>query len=233
MIFIISFSRSGNHLTRFLLEWFSGRPTLGCRGNGKDVPLYAKPELKSVLSHVNPKLEPIGSKHYYFDLPKNPIVESDTVLLILRNYKECVLRHTLSSRSLDDNDSVDQIIAYLTNYIDIIQWVHEWKGKLIIVYYEDLISNLADTVPKLLNALNMYDEKKWNEFYSKKDDLLASCIDIYDNTDNIGSITKGSDTEYYQKHMVDTDLLNRMDTIVREKIEDYSLVSRYMTDNQV
>jgi len=98
MIFIISFPRSGNQLTRFLLEWFSGRPTLGCCGNGRDVPLHTKPELKSVLSHVNPKLKPIGSKHHYFDLPKNPNVESDTVLLILRNYKECVLRHTLSSR---------------------------------------------------------------------------------------------------------------------------------------
>ncbi len=40
MNIILSYPRSGNHLTRFFIELLTEKPTFDCIGNPNDVPIY-------------------------------------------------------------------------------------------------------------------------------------------------------------------------------------------------
>lgn len=65
MFVIASYPRSGNHLVRFLVEYLTGRPTLGCYGNCVDTPIYQRQftETPGILSHV--RGEPIARKVHF------------------------------------------------------------------------------------------------------------------------------------------------------------------------
>ena len=79
---LLSYPRSGNTWIRYFIEHVSERPTIGYKENYKnfDSPLLCK------KYH-----DPIAIKRH--GLIKDP-VEHDGLILVLRNPKECLLRHT-------------------------------------------------------------------------------------------------------------------------------------------
>ncbi len=62
---IVSYPRSGNHIVRALLEYASGRPTMGCPGTRHDPPISDRqPNRKKGLIRIT-NSEPIGWKAHY------------------------------------------------------------------------------------------------------------------------------------------------------------------------
>lgn len=97
MIVICSFPRSGNHLTRFVIEYITGRPTFGCLDNPKDIPIFQNTfvDTPSVLSHV--KGQPLGYKSHKGEETENLIKSKycDRLLFIQRDPLEAILAYTM------------------------------------------------------------------------------------------------------------------------------------------
>jgi len=105
MIIILSFPRSGNHLTRFIIEYITGRPTMGCLGNASDVPIHQNTfeETPDILSHVTG--EPVGYKSHDLRMLFELIEEKNCsqLLLIERDPVEAIFaHHTAEPRSFLD-----------------------------------------------------------------------------------------------------------------------------------
>jgi hypothetical protein len=209
MLYLVSYPRSGNHWFRFIIEWFSGRPTLGCKDNGQDQPLCCQPCLHHVLSHV--KGEPIAQKCHYFDIPTiDP--EKDQVILIIRDYKECLIRHLYGKTEIQ-KQHYGLILEHLGHYLGLIHWFDNLSCPKRIVYYEDLVDGLGEVIQPILQWLNIYDQEKWNQFSWKRELFKELSIGLYDQI--YESITKGNDLTFYQRRVQDPDLWEAIDQHVK------------------
>ncbi|GEM_PF-2507570 len=147
--FLISYPRSGNHWVRFIVEWFSGRPTLGVKGNLRDAPIHKNQfsSTKNPLSHVAAFKMPILRKgHYceYFDSQVKRRGQAVRLILILRDPFECITRHKGKVLKQD-----------LNHYMLLVQKFHDYGGKKHLVYYEDLLATPQDEIERLLKFLGI------------------------------------------------------------------------------
>jgi hypothetical protein len=97
--FLVSYPRSGLNLIRYFLETVSGQPTPGQVRN------------KSGTNFI------IDRTHYGYERMK----QYEKVILLLRNYKECIIReHSIefirSYETLDDFLQDDTIASYAKSY---------------------------------------------------------------------------------------------------------------------
>lgn len=95
MFIVASFPRSGNHLVRFLIEYLTGRPTLGCHESPLDIPIYRNgfPDEPSVLSHVCG--DPIAHKAHFVK-EVGYLVQRYTIdglILVRRHPIEAIVSH--------------------------------------------------------------------------------------------------------------------------------------------
>lgn len=226
MIHVISFPRSGNHLVRFILEYFSSKSTLGCISNPDDVSLHERVETCHELSHV--QNEVIALKHHHFDLPILSEISNDTVVLILRNYKECTVRHMKGSNDefKINPDEYPLLQTHIKDYLTILDWISKWEGKLLVIYYEDLITRPFEVLPKFLKELGFYSNEKWKLFEQNKETLLSSSVKLYDNL--MGSVTKGQFAIYHKNRVdlsfwlcIDSDMKNTLPSKSIKLIERY------------
>lgn len=185
---LLSYPRSGNHWVRFIIEWFSGRPTKGLSPN--DPPIKTSILNQKILSHVKGEFI-VHKKH---GVPKGNI---NKLILILRNPKECIYRQT-------KNLNVDQINAYMK----LINFYENYKGEKFLMYYEDLITDPKNTVTTLVNFMGIYDDDKINAFIENYDLFFEESIKIYDNTNKIKIVsgnkqrtseTKGKSVVHHSK----------------------------------
>jgi len=176
--FLISYPRSGNHWVRFIIEWFSGKPTNGLSLN--DPPIYKSIPNKNILSHVKTNDFIIHKSH---GTPN----QANKLILILRNPKECIYRHKkkIDKKNIDD-------------YMSLIKFYDNHKKMKLLVYYEDLILSPKDVITDITKFLEIYNEKKMNNFMENYDFLFKESIKVYDNswkTKNIfGSKLRVSET---------------------------------------
>jgi hypothetical protein len=94
---VISYPRSGKHWVRFIVEWFSGRPTLGCYSNPRDLRI-CRNILRSKVSplrHVAEGSMPIALKSHNFRVLKEFELDQEkcSVVFLLRHCSQSVFRH--------------------------------------------------------------------------------------------------------------------------------------------
>jgi hypothetical protein len=185
---LLSYPRSGNHWVRFIIEWFSGKPTKGLSPN--DPPIKNSILNKEILSHV--KGDFIIHKEH--GVPKGNI---NKLILILRNPKECIYRQT-------KNLAINQIDSYMK----LVNFYENYGGKKFLLYYEDLITNPKNSVKKIIDFMDIYDENKFNDFMENYDLFFGESIKIYDNTNKMKIVsgnkfrtseTKGKSIIYHVK----------------------------------
>lgn len=169
---LLSYPRSGNHWVRFIIEWFSSRPTKGM--GPADPPIHKNLPNDGVLKHVKGNNFIIHKNHY---IPKGKM---DKLILILRNPKECIYRHTK-----------DLQINKIDSYMSLIKFYENYSGKKLLVYYEDLILEPKNVITKITNFLEIYDEEKINNFIENYDLFFKESVNIYDNA-NKNKIISGS-----------------------------------------
>lgn len=197
--YIISYPRSGNHFVRFIVEYLSGRPTLGCSKN--DVPIYMND-----FGEYNPIN--IIDKSPIFKKSHSSVNSNGKLILILRNYKECLLRHNNGNVKLSDVDG----------YFKLIQCFNSHKGDKIIISYNDLINDVDKVVKQISNFLSTFD--RVGDFIENKNNLISLSKNAKKRA-WAGSVS-GDDLRYHQKRYnfdwsnIDDYIIKKYDNILEE-----------------
>jgi len=104
---------------------------------------------------------------------KHPDIKGQVSLIfMLRDYRECVLRNVLSS----EGQSWKEI---LKSYLTVLQQYENFEGPKLLVRYESLMTEPNDTIKKVLDFLKDFDEKKYNAFCSRMDFHKKQSLEIY------------------------------------------------------
>ncbi len=135
---LISYSRSGTNWIRYIIEFLSRRPTPG-----------------------NPRL--VDGANYFIDRAHAgylSIANYDKAILILRNYKECLVRHhgvnfVRSFSSVMDYLETSQRIQRPDWYIRNIEAFEQFQGKKMVLYYEDMLTSPELQIRRLATFLNL------------------------------------------------------------------------------
>lgn len=201
---LLSYPRSGNTWVRYFIEYISKRPTVGYEESfGKfDSPLLSK----------NP-IEPIAIK-------RHSIVRIDYTgfILILRNPKECILRHCDYDSDkvwahMHESFTVDKYNVH-SGYLHNIRQYDKYKGPKHLIYYEDIIGDCEGFYP--LAEFLGYDA---GDFFENLEHHRNECIKIYDKYDT--STTKGKSAIYHSE---------KMDcSFIDDIIQHHELGKKYLT----
>jgi len=197
---IMSYPRSGNHWVRYIIEWLSGQPTLGAgtkeQRDKNDRPIlqflglkYRNPTNIAIKMH---KLAP-GYKHL------KPI-------LIIRNYKEAIVRHKQHAKY---KSAIDKYIILLKHY-------DSWSKKKLLIYYEDMITSPTNEIIRIANFIGF--EDKCSEFIDKYDIHKSRCLKLYDK--KYKSVTGGKHVVFHSLH---SDINNKCDKYLKDS---YSVMAK-------
>lgn len=160
---IIGYPRSGNNWLRFIIEYLTDHQT-GFQPLNTEMrrPLHHISELIDSKNKRNNEI--IWNTHF---LPPqsnlNEIVKNKgKIILILRNYKECIVRHIVHPKGLGKdgfikNENFPNLINENENYLELIHYLKlidfydKYEGEKEVIYYEDLLNK--DTIRKPLEKL--------------------------------------------------------------------------------
>lgn len=139
---LISYPRSGTNWVRYIIEFLSDKPTPGFTRliEGEDFIIHRAHDGYRIIDKYK------------------------KVILIIRNYKECIIRHQginrireyeHTSEFLKDSSLVHPPEWYINN----IQKFDKFKGKKILVYYEDLVEEPEKSITDIATFLGLKNKK--------------------------------------------------------------------------
>lgn len=149
---ILSYPRSSNTWVRYCLEALTKRPTLGVDVQTAKI---GKPLHLNISGLKVDNNTPITIKSHDTKRVKGKF---DGLILLVRNYKEVIIRHGegrkvdigLLNRATSNNEAS-------SNYIELLQYYDAYKGAKLLLYYEDIISNLEPELVKLMEFFGVSD----------------------------------------------------------------------------
>ena len=113
-------------------------------------------------------------------------------LLLLRNYKECIVSHSARTEDFDRNFYAQTQGSRngILDYIGCLEIYESWRGKKALIYYEDLI---RDPEPELIRVLELLgvDKNNLRELINNMDVHKRQSIGLYKGTGGHVSFTKG------------------------------------------
>jgi hypothetical protein len=139
--YLLSYPRSGNTWVRYIVEYISGRKTLGSQTNPEDLPLYINNVENNPLKHVEELLPPILYKSHGELINFS---QKNGLVLITRS-------PSIAIRRQKGKLSVLELIRYML----ILSIYHQWEGRRHLVKYEDLISQPDIVIPELARFLEI------------------------------------------------------------------------------
>ncbi len=137
MNIILSYPRSGNHLTRFFIELLSEQPTFGCSYNQNDIPIYQNKFMNAIPFNID--VNHINKDICYYKFHDTPDIECNKLIFIIRNPREVLLRHNNYEMNYDNFNIYFKCIDYYLNF----------NGNKILFFYEDIVLNKIDFINKL------------------------------------------------------------------------------------
>ncbi len=179
--YLLSFPRSGNHWVRYILEYFSGRPTIG---DGQtemrtdwtgivDSPIFIRvPEL-----NVNSQALPIAFKRHFINEDNSD--KNIPVIIILRNYKEVFMR-SMQEHMVGWEEPLNTL-AIVQKYMNLINEFELCKTKKLVIYYEDLMQYPEENIKKILKFCKLSTDKLYN-FLENYDKHTKSVLSMYSKT---------------------------------------------------
>lgn len=187
MNFLLSYPRSGSTWVRYIIEFFSGRPTEGM--SPKDN--YISKRIGDLETSGKPI---IYKKHH---MTANPHKEDEKLIVLIRNPVEAITRHRLgkidAQQFWEDTSNVEAKI----DYIFILGVFEKWKGPKLLVYYEDLMSDPKKQISRMLDFLDI-NQDKLDDFITNIDTHVNNGVSAYSSHDQ-GSVTKGKDSLHHSK----------------------------------
>jgi len=171
---LLSYPRCGNSWLRFCVEFLSQRKTTPNSPN-------AQKFRESVGLEFDTEKFLMFKYHGWRDVKEDL---SDSIILLLRNYKECIPRHC--RRIEDDATSHGETHPLKFSYIDNLLYFERssFKNKHV-VYYEDLIVQPMVVLRDLLNFLDV-DDGRLLEFFERYDEIKDKSIEAYSESQTQG-----------------------------------------------
>jgi FkbM family methyltransferase len=221
-VILLSYPRSGSTWLRYCIEFLTKRLTIG----------YVNPGVS--MENGLGKLVDIG-----VDCTKSPILykrhghtpneksswdmDHDKLILLVRNYKECMVRHLSGSTSDLDASLYSQTQGYRDgslDYIGCLQIYEEWRGTKIRLYYEDLIRDPEPQLVRVLQLLNV-DDTYLPELMKNLDFHKKQSVKIYAGEEGHVSYTKGhTDSLLFHSRNLDEKRKRRWDQHLQDRYPD-------------
>jgi len=159
---ILSYPRSGNHLTRFIIEYISSRPTMGCYNSLSDTPINERFHGdRKTLEHVSKNKNFIAYKFH-----KNPFFDFifNKRIIIIRDWRDAITSHAKKG----SDHSEDFIRKTSKSYIDIIRNI---KENDLVVDYKELLNDRKKVCLEIFEYLNLKDDEYFNKLLENIDYL--------------------------------------------------------------
>ncbi len=241
---LASYPRTANTWMRYCIEYLLKCPTFGPGGGFYEGALpydNKKQLLASVDREFNLSLNsflPLGVKEdnpYFLKLHKLEDIEnlSGPMILIVRNYKECIPSQLLRDRM---QATYQDLVAGIENrehyYFTNIEIFDAYKGRKLLIYYEDFMKKPKETLKKILDFSGL-EEENVDIFIAELSQHKEKVIEYYRKVGNFSSVTKGEDQNYFQKNMALNEKKN-LDQFIAKRypyIADKYL-SRYFENNE-
>lgn len=213
--FLLSFPRSGNTWLRYCLEFLTHRPSLVYHGFLQEL---QRPLGWSAHIPIDHKLAPIIKVHQQCEMPlcdskaiqRAPNPDIDTLILVLRNPKECFARRTYYSwDDLISNPTAGigySVISYFENIVFFETWPEHMR---LLIYYEDLILDPRATLTRILTFLHE-PLTHLDAFMDTYKEQKQKCLALYP-----GSTSHGNDILFHSKK-TSPDYHQRIDTWIAQ-----------------
>ena len=173
MVTIFSFPRSGNHFVRYLVEFLTGRATLGASGfkraPGQDTPICLR-QGPQHLKHVSLD-KPVATKAHF----TSHLGKTDKLVFILRNPLEAVLSYRydgfsdINSKNPIPPGLIKKLESDSSKFIANLEFYDQFEGPKEIVLYEDLIGGGHEEILKSLSNIFDFEESRMTELLSNFD----------------------------------------------------------------
>lgn len=207
MSVLLSFPRSGNHLVRFFIELLTEKPTLGIVINDKDIPIYQNTFPEEIPFNIK-ELSSYNKKDLYVKWHQVPRTNPNTLIFIVRNPREVLLRH-------HDYKFVNRGWCCYDSYFNSVEYFEKFNGKKICFFYEDIISDKLRFIEELYVFLGCDNE-------SKKEYVLNNIEKLYNlscSGENRlwGGVKSGGVLNFYYEKISGKDK-ERFDTYIENKM---------------
>lgn len=193
-VFLLSFPGSGNTWTRYCIEFITKRPS------GEAIYLFPMqkdnrrmdcPLTNNFPLGVNYDSPPVIKIHDIKD--RYPIGENDYLVVVVRNYKESLLRHL----GADGVRAITVLKDPNNMYTNALRTYHNWpEEKKFLIYYEDFLQFPDQTLYGLADFFQTGHELI-PQFLKDFELHRQNGIAIYEHT----SITHGEDLHYHSNQI--------------------------------
>ena len=219
-VFLLSYPRSGNTWTRYIIEAVTKRQSAGYGGK-HDKALAKRTEIKGVDSDLAPV---VYKSHKYHNNE-----ECDGIICIVRDYKECAIRHGIAepgNRTREEKIKRKFDTGFRgrqpdVDYIDVLMSFDEFEKPKLLVYYEDLLTQPKVEIERIAKFLGANTEDV-DEFMDNYDTHVQKGVKAYHDK----SYSKGNDLKYHQKK-ASAEICEYMTSTLEEKFPE--LFDKYLS----
>lgn len=212
MNIILSYPRSGNHLTRFFIEILSEKPTFGCHDSPQDIEIHKNIFQKKIPFNIskNYKKEDCFHKYHFPSFKESPT----KLILIVRNPTEAIVRHT------EFKFNKSNFIEYFSS----IDYYQNFTGNKKLFFYEDILENKNNFIEELYLFLELDNEEKKRYVLDNIEDLFYQSANPVKNRAWGGNNSKGKIEFYYPKL---TGVRKKLfDNLLSDSIEKYDFIKK-------
>jgi len=211
---LLSYPRSGNTWLRFCLEYLTHRPTLTYYKNPENIRPLSLPIGMSIPLGTDLNLDPIWKVHNETRIKKlGANTGQDLLILLVRNYKESLLRNLRSWSSV-----VANIKSGHCDYFNNLRIYDKWDpDKRILLYYEDLIEDPRAVLEKLLFFLQESQERL-DSFFASYDSLRETSLLFYQ--EHAGKTSSKGEDLHYHSRVITLEAKKRLDLLITTSYPD-------------
>ena len=198
--FLLSFPRSGNTWVRYCVECLTNFPTTTCQSSVYPESWPTESKETNSINNLIKGIKGVREEKPHILVKKHKIFPSEInnypLILLIRNYKECFIRHYGLDRAREAIFLNNQDIHVNTRYLEMIQYFDKWENEKILFFYEDIILNSKSFIISLSNFFRISNKKLIEDFIQNINFHKKIGLKCYKNIDQI-SITKGENLIFH------------------------------------
>jgi len=215
---ILSYPRSGSHLCRFFIELLSENPTFS-KFSKKDPPLCLNKYAQDISFNIDSHTISIKNPHnfnFIHSMDNDIFSRLNQLIVIIRNPREVLIRHCKGFIQYNGWDGFDM-------YFTIIKQYYEFKGKKLLIFYEDMLQDKIGFINQLYNFLDVNN-------YNKKKYVLDNLNNLYNlslNSKNRywGGNKSNNSIHYYYKN-ISPDIKDEFDKYIDKKLSKFPEIKK-------
>jgi len=227
-IVLISYPRSGSHFIRYCVEYFTKLPTYGNEG--------------PLIIPKRQKLWILYRRHFWDVLSrgeKRLMSKRPEMIFLFRDYHECLLSQMKRSKRgshiikhIRRRPQQTNMFKVLENWKDLrhtdiqtkftpssliynLRKFHAYKGKKMVLYYEDLMEGLSMPLANLFRFIDVDLHENLSEFIDNEAEHRARSYGRYDKLQ--GSLSSGRPLDYHSS-ILNTRHKRQMDQYFMKKL---------------